>query len=307
MSTLGKIAYEGIGGKLAIWGTPFQDEQEEMADMRPSVQNTFIFTMNIYGHIILIDSMPDGETNSFILTLKGKTPDGRYITPENTRIDDLFNQLQDVRKLVQDGSALISFEEGSLKTMIVGGATVIAALVSDIQNIQRGNYYNVNSKRITAVESLMNQARKNNWEYDFSTPDSGSLLVISRENPLPPIKDVWIPSLSVFEGEITDAGGKDKPNIHLLSNGKILKINATKEQLGSIEENMLYKNKRIKVSYLLNPRTGDMKEYKLLAILEQPTLDTDKLNQFIEQGTKDWADVKDITAWVEDHRKGGEA
>lgn len=50
-----------------------------------------------------------------------------------------------------------------------------------------------------------------------------------------------------------------------------------------------------------------MKEYKLLAILEQPTLDTDKLNQFIEQGTKDWADVKDITAWVEDHRKGGEA
>ena len=47
--------------------------------------------------------------------------------------------------------------------------------------------------------------------------------------------------------------------------------------------------------------------YKLLAILEQPTLDTDKLNQFIEQGTKDWADVKDITAWVEDHRKGGEA
>lgn len=251
--------------------------------------------------------MPDGETNSFILTLKGKTPDGRYITPENTRIDDLFNQLQDVRKLVQDGSALISFEEGSLKTMIVGGATVIAALVSDIQNIQRGNYYNVNSKRIAAVESLMNQARKNNWEYDFSTPDSGSLLVISRESPLPPIKDVWIPSLTVFEGEITDAGGKDKPNIHLLFNGTILKINATKEQLGSIEENMLYKNKRIKVSYLLNPRTGDMKEYKLLAILEQPTLDTDKLNQFIEQGTKDWADVQNITAWVEDHRKGGEA
>lgn len=118
---------------------------------------------------------------------------------------------------------------------------------------------------------------------------------------------MWIPSLSVFEGEITDVGGKDKPNIHLLFNGKTLNIDATKEQLSSIEENMLYKNKRIKASYLFNPRTGDMKEHKLLAFLEKPTLDIDKLNQFIEQGTKDWADVQDITAWIEEHRKGGEA
>ena len=77
--------------------------------------------------------------------------------------------------------------------------------------------------------------------------------------------------------------------------------------MGSIEENMLYKNKRIKISYLLNPRTGDMKEYRLLAILEQPNLDTDKLNQFIEQGTKAWADVPDITAWIESQRGGSEA
>ena len=46
----------------------------------------------------------------------------------------------------------------------------------------------------------------------------------------------WVQN-SVFEGEITDVGGKDKPNIHLLFNGKTLNIDATKEQLSSIEEN----------------------------------------------------------------------
>lgn len=264
----------------------------------------FIFTMNNHGTTIILRDMPEAENNTFTLTLRGTTPDGRTITPGTISVGLLASFTENFRNLIQDDASEASIEEGSFKIVVFMTTMALSSLNADLENIRQGNYKEVSSsKRIAATKKLQDQAKKHNVEIDFSVQGSPPLLTLSKERPLPPEKATWFQISTAIEGKIIEIGGKT-PNLHIEIEGKKVKVDATEDQIREMKENPVYQIRRLRVSYYWNPLTDEKKDFILQDIIAPPKLDREKLNALIEQGTRDWADVPDITAWVEDMRGG---
>lgn len=246
--------------------------------------------------------MPEAANNTFTLTLRGTTPDGRPITPGTISVGLLASLAENFRDFIQNDASEASIEEGSFKIVVFMTTVALNTLNADLESIGQGNYSAVSSpKRMQAVKKFQSQAKKHNVEIDFAVHEDTPLLILSRENVLPPEKQTWFQMSTTLEGKIIELGGKD-PNLHIEIEGKKVTVDATEEQIREMKENLVYQIRRLRVSYRWNPQTDEKKDFVLQDIIALPKLDQEKLNILIEQGTKDWADVPDITAWVEDMR-----
>lgn len=253
---------------------------------------------------MILKGMPEAEKNTFILTLRGTTSDGKPITPGTISVGLLANFTENFRNFIQNDTSQVAIEEGSFKIVVFMTAVALSTLNADLENIGQGNYNAVSSpKRVQAIKNFQKQAKKHNVEIDFAVHENAPLLTLSRERTLPPEKQTWFPMSTTLEGKIIELGGKD-PNLHIEIEGKKVTVDATEEQIREMKENLVYQTRRLRVSYHWNPQTDEKKDFVLQDIIAHPKLNQEKLNALIEQGTKGWADVPNITAWIEDMRGG---
>jgi len=120
-------------------------------------------------------------------------------------------------------------------------------------------------------------------------------------------EDVWIPTETTLLGRITNAGGEDA-NIHvrLRDNPKPL-IVWTDLALLEREAYPFSGEKLLRVSAERNSRTGEFRDYRLIAFVRYSSeFDEAAFQKMIAAGAEAWADVKDPVGWVREQRGGSE-
>jgi len=194
---------------------------------------------------------------------KGKLP----LTPETFDIREITDIIEQAEKLLFPGEKkdrpLISYkmEEGSVRNIFRTGmqaVTGFGAVLRIIQSSESIDFLELNTAK--AIEAFQQNAVKKEFVFEIRTSleDTPSLRIDSSTN-FSRTTDHWVDAEFYFYGKITNAGGKDKANIHLVVDELGTLIIQTPQQfLANREENLLYKTFGIRVKGKQNSDTGEI-------------------------------------------------
>jgi hypothetical protein len=227
------------------------------------------------------------------------------LTPDNYDIREIINMLESAENLLFPGEKrdrpTISYkiEDGSvrhiLKTSIqnIIGFNAIIGQVNQIQNIDFLDLWTVK-----AFENIQDIAIKRNYVFSIKTSlDQTNEVIIDKATIFYRTEAIWTDAEFYFYGKITNAGGKDKANIHIFSEEfGTLRIQTPISYLEQYEENLLYKTFGIRATGKQHSETGeiDTSSLKFLELIDyQSKYDEQYLNELIEKASKSWAGMKD--------------
>ncbi len=189
------------------------------------------------------------------------------LTPDNFDIKELVELIEQTEKLLFPGDRskrpLISYriEEGSVKNIFKTSAQVVigfSAIISQIISTQQIDFLELNSAK--AIESLQKKSIEKNYEFEIKTslPNSPSLK-IDKSTYYFRTEEEWVNAEFYFYGKITNAGGKEKANIHLYTQdyGTLI-IRTPQSFLEKVEKNILYKWYGIRAKGKQNTSTGEV-------------------------------------------------
>jgi len=182
-----------------------------------------------------------------------------YLSPENYDIKDIMYILENVENLLNPDKnknrprIAYTIEEGSVKHKFIAERFVIATVLSMINIIKRQN--NINSLQsiyAQVIENIQKMAKDKECEINIKaapTINDSAELKITKDTKY--IRDaiIWINGEFYFYGKVTNAGGKEKANIHLNTEdyGTII-IKTPMSFLMECKENILYKDLGIRAT-----------------------------------------------------------
>ena len=118
-------------------------------------------------------------------------------------------------------------------------------------------------------------------------------------------ENAWVAVEKYLTGKVVDAGGKQKPNVHLVltDSGTDIVVDATEQQLGEEKENQLYKQVTLRVRAEQHLKTKALRNIRLIEFLPRATeVDEEALASLWKKGRKAWHDVKSPSKWVDQLR-----
>ena len=221
---------------------------------------------------------------------KGQLP----LTPDNYDISELRVILNQVEQLLfpaieRHNRPIVSYEikEGSVKHIFKTSLQVIIgfnAVLGQIQSKKAIDFLEYPTAR--AFYALQETAQKQNYSFNITTSvqDTNQLKIDpSTKYTLP--TDQWITSEFYFYGDITNMGGKVKPNVHVSVAGMpAVLIKTPKETLTNYERNPLYKPLGVRATGRQNLATGEIDTDSLdfVEFIEyNPDYDENYLNSLI--------------------------
>lgn len=227
-----------------------------------------------------------------------------------------FNE--DVQKYVQgsDGKAVLNdlqvqIEEGSYLLRVLIPVGLLSSLVTDTAKIaQPTALADIDPNRAKIVLR---------WQERAKMEPSLSISVRSPSGAFAPVtitstsafrreeRVTWVTVERYLIGEITDWGGAQTINVHVrLRNSKdVLIVDATEDQIREQRENLVFHKAIVHVRAKQNPKTGELKDYKLIELRAYgPKVDDQNLQALFDKGTKAWSDVPNAGAWVDELRGG---
>lgn len=172
---------------------------------------------------------------------------------------------------------------------------------------------NYDIKEISAIlqniENLLYPTNKKDRPIITYNIQEGSVLHIFKTKFLR-TENIWADAELYFYGTLTNAGGKNKANVHLDTDeyGSII-IDTKKEFLQGQEENLLYKKLGIRVIGKQNAETGeiDKNTLRLIELIDyNPKYDDNYLNSLISKAKKNWTGINPDD-WLNNLRGGYEA
>ena len=200
---------------------------------------------------------------------------------------------------IESGSVLHQFKT-SFQTVVA--VTAILANVSETGNIDK-----LDLPTARAFEKLQRDAVSKNYEFTIRTSEwHDRELRITPETNYRRTEEVWVDAEIYLYGTLTDAGGKDKSNVHLDTKeyGQVT-IEVDKEYLKNLRENLLYKEFGIRTIGKQNSVTGDidLSSLKLVSLQGyRPVYDEAYLNGLISKAKKSWIGV-DVDHFLADLRE----
>lgn len=257
------------------------------------------------------------DKNEISLRIIGKNGD-ESLSPANFDIgqirfllDEVENLLYPDRKKRKDRPT-ISYElkEGSVLNVFKTSMQSVLLVSSMLGVIEQENGYidKLEVGSAQAIENLQSFALRHNYDIEIGTSDKPQRIFkitptthyVRRENILVDIE-------CYYYGTLTDAGGKDKANIHLdTKDAGSLTIRTDKEYLAGYQGNPLYKKFGVRVRAKKNLLTGDI-DKSTLVLVElmdyQPKFDEDYLQGLIRKATPKWRDVN-ADEWLANVRGG---
>ena len=257
------------------------------------------------------------DRNEISLRIIGKNGDVP-LSPANFDIgqirfllDEVENLLYPDRKKRKDRPT-ISYEmkDGSVLNVFTTSLQSVLLVSSVLGVIEQENGYidKLEMASAQAIENLQSFALRHNYDIEIGTSDKPQRIFkitptthyVRRENILVDIE-------CYYYGTLTDAGGKDKANIHLdTRDAGSLTIRTDKEYLAGYQGNPLYKKFGVRVRAKKNILTGDI-DKSTLVLLElmdyQPKFDEDYLQGLIRKATPKWKDVN-ADEWLTNVRGG---
>jgi hypothetical protein len=119
-------------------------------------------------------------------------------------------------------------------------------------------------------------------------------------------ENLWADAEVYYYGTLIDAGGKTKSNIHLDTKDGLVKIDADKEILASIEVNPLYRKFGVRATAKQNILSGDIdrSSLRLIEMIEfEPKFDFAYLERKIDSSTPVWSGI-DVDEFLHEIREG---
>jgi len=194
------------------------------------------------------------------------------LTPDTFDIKELSEIIEQVEKLLFPGERkdrpLISYhmEEGSVKNIFKTSLQVVigfSAVIGQVETIHNIDFLELNTAK--AIETFQETAIKKDYSFEIKTSiENSPSLKIDKSTFYYRTSENWVDAEFYFYGKITNAGGKDKANIHLVTEELgTLYIQTPQEFLAQAEENILYKTYVIRAKGKQNSETGEIDKQSL--------------------------------------------
>ncbi len=224
----------------------------------------------------------------------------------------------DVQKYVQgsDGKAILNdlqvqIEEGSYLLRVLIPAGLLSSLISDTAKIaQSATLTDIDPNRAKIVLRWQERAKMEpSLTFAVRSPTGAfpAVTISSTSSFRRDERVTWVTVERYLIGEITDWGGAQAINVHVrLRNSKeVLIVDATEEQIREQRENLVFHKAIVHVRAKQNPKTGELKDYKLIELRAYgPKVDDLSLQALFDKGAKAWSDVPNASTWVDELRGG---
>ncbi len=236
------------------------------------------------------------------------------LKPDSYDIKEVISIIEQAERLLFPGEKkerpLISYklEEGSVRNIFrtsmqaVIGFTAVLSQINASKNI---DFLELGTAK--AIESFQETAVKKDYAFEISTSiDKTINLKIDTSTNFYRTLDHWAEAEFYFYGKITNAGGKDKANIHLVVDelGTVI-IQTPQKFLAEREENLLYKTFGIRTKGKQNIETGEIDKSSL--VFSELIDYNKKYDQLylrnLRNKAKDWLTKIDSDNWLNDIRR----
>lgn len=241
------------------------------------------------------------------------------LSPDNYDIREIISILENAENLLYPGdkkdrpSITYKIEEGSvrhiLKTSIqyIIGFNAIIGQVNQSQNI---DFLDLSTAK--ALENIQDMAAKRDYSFTINTSiDKSNEVKIDRTTRFYRTESVWAEAEFYFYGKVTNAGGKDRANIHIYTDELgTVRIETPITFLEKYEDNLLYKTFGIRAIGKQHSETGevDKSTLKFLELVEyQPKYDETYLKALRDKAKKSWLGTINPDEWLNQIRGGYDA
>jgi hypothetical protein len=241
------------------------------------------------------------------------------LTPDNYDIREIISILENAENLLfptdKKERPTISYkiEEGSVrhifKTSIqyIIGFNAVIGQVTQLQNI---DFLDLSTAK--AFENIQDIASKKDYVFTISTSiDKTNEVRLDRTTRLYRTEAIWADAEFYFYGKVTNAGGKDKANIHIFTDelGSV-RVETPISFLEGYDENLLYKSFGIRAVGKQHSETGeiDKSTLKFIELVDyQPKYDEKYLKTLRDKAKKSWLGDINPDTWLKDLRGGYDA
>jgi hypothetical protein len=240
------------------------------------------------------------------------------LSPDNYDIREIISILETAEDLIYPGDKkdrpVISYkiEKGSVKHIFKTSLQYIIgfnAILGQIDFRQSVDFLDLPTAK--AFENIQGIAAKRDYTFTVTTSiENSNNLEVSKNTNFVRTEAIWADAEFYFYGKITNAGGKDKANIHLLTDDLgMLRIQTSISFLEQYSENLLYKPFGIRASGKQHSETGeiDSSNLKFIELVDyQNQFDGDYLDSLINKASKNWKEIPDKNSWLKEIRGGYE-
>lgn len=240
------------------------------------------------------------------------------LNPDNYDIREVIAILENAENLLfpndkkERPTISYNIEHGSVKHIFktsiqfIIGFNAIIGQVSQQQNI---DFLDLPTAK--ALENFQEIATKKDYFFSIKTSiHNTNELKIDRTTKLFRSETVWADAEFYFYGKVTNAGGKDKANIHISTEEYgTLRIGTPITFLEKYDENLLYKTFGIRAVGKQHSETGelDANSLKFIELIDyQPKYDEFYLNELRTKAKKSWLGSLNPNNWLREIRGGYE-
>ena len=238
------------------------------------------------------------------------------LSPENYDIREIIAILENAENLLFPGDKRerpnISYkiEEGSVKHILktsiqfILGFNAIIGQVSQVQNI---DFLDLNTAK--AFENIQEIAAKKDYVFSIKTSlENTNEVKIDRTTSYQRTEAIWADAEFYFYGKVTNAGGKDKANIHVFTEELgTVRIQTPISFLEQYDENLLYKTLGIRATGKQHSETGeiDTSTLKFIGLIDyQPKYDEVYLRKLRDKAKTSWLGNINSDIWLREIRGG---
>ena len=238
----------------------------------------------------------------------------RKLAPSLVDIDEIREILTQAAGLLfptekRSQRPLISYEivEGSVRhkfRTVMQSVIGFGAVLSQIS--AQGQIDFLHERSAVAIERLQHLAVEKDYVVTISANDSR--LVVDRTTHYLRNAKLWVDAEFYLYGELTNAGGKSSPNIHLdTEEFGTLRIATKKDYLKEADKNLLYKKFGLRVTGKQNLQTFEMDRNSLtfVDLFDYDMKYSDAyLDGLLKKSAPAWENVSDADQWLEEIRGG---
>lgn len=240
------------------------------------------------------------------------------LSPEIYDIKEIASMLQNIEDLLyptnKKDRPIITYnlEEGSVKNIFKTSLQVIIGFSAVIGQIEKVNSIDfLDLKTAQAIENIQHLSYQKNYEFEITTSVSEEIsLKINPDTNYFRTENIWVDAELYFYGTLTNAGGKNKANIHLdTEEYGSLAIETPKAYLQNQVDNMLYKRFGVRATGKQNVETGEMDKsrLKLVQLIDfSAKYDDSYLNALISKAKSNWKGIN-ANDWLNNLRGGYDA
>ena len=234
------------------------------------------------------------------------------LKPDNYDIKDIIDLLENAESLLcpdERNRPVISYNilPGSVRHVFATSMQYIIGFNAIIGQInQRGSIDFLEKKTAQAIENLQKVSREKNYTLELSTSlDNTNRIKLDTKTTYFRKESMWVEAEFYFYGKITDAGGKDKANIHIATEEfGTIRISTPIDFLEQYERNLLYRTMGIYATGKQQLHTGeiDMSSLQFVDLVEcRPKYDENYLNGLREKA-RSWISSINAEEWLNEIR-----